>query len=369
MSLSLVENNLAENQQSKSQPKPKQRVLVVAPGRGCYNKDELGYLQRFHADKKDFIANIDDLRKSLKQPSIAQLDGQAKYSFKLHTPGENASALIYACAMSDFMDIDRDQYEIVAVTGNSMGWYIALALAGALDEQGAIEVINTMGSMMADGLIGGQLIYPEMNEHWRLDSTKTVLIDDVIEQVNHSDGCELFTSIYLGGYRVLAGNEAGLKLAETLLPNIDDKYPMRLYNHGAFHSPLLQQVSNKGKILLPPELFHKPKVPMIDGEGNIWTQYSTDPKKLHDYTLGRQVLAPYDFTHAIAVGIKEFAPDKVIVLGPGNTLGGPVAQALIDMQGFGWQTKADFIKAQEAEPKLLAMGQEMQRSLAIGPVE
>jgi [acyl-carrier-protein] S-malonyltransferase len=359
MSLSLVES-----------PKPKQRILVVAPGRGCYNKDELGYLSRYHADKKDFIENIDAYRRQYKQPSIASLDGEAKYSFKLHTPGENASALIYACSMSDFMDIDREQYEIVAVTGNSMGWYIALALAGALDEDGAINVINTMGSMMADGLIGGQLIYPEMDEQWRLDSTKTELLDSVIEEVNNQEGCALFTSIYLGGYRVLAGNEAGLKRAEGLLPSIDDRYPMRLYNHGAFHSPLLGQVSERGKAALAPELFHKPSIPMIDGEGRIWTQYSTDINKLHEYTLGHQVLAPYDFTKAIAVGVKEFAPDKVLVLGPGNTLGGPVAQALIAMQGFGWQSKTDFTQAQETEPKLLAMGQEIQRALAKGqPVE
>lgn len=355
MSLSLVEDK-----------PPKQRLLVVAPGRGCYNKDELGYLQRYHNDKTAFVANIDAYRKAQKQPSIAALDSEAKYSFKQHTPGENASALIYACAMSDFMDIDREQYEIVAVTGNSMGWYIALALAGALDKQGAIEVINTMGSMMEGGLIGGQLIYPEMDEHWRLDSNKTQTIDEVIAKVNSEDGCALFTSIYLGGYRVLAGNEAGLKLAETLLPKIDDKYPMRLYNHGAFHSPLMNDISEKGKAKLAASLFHKPLVPMIDGQGKIWTQYSTDTQKLHDYTLGHQVLAPYDFTKAIAVGVKEFAPDKVLVLGPGNTLGGPVAQALIDMQGFGWQSKTDFTQAQERDPKLLAMGQEIQRALAKG---
>ncbi|MCW3173907.1 ACP S-malonyltransferase [Shewanella sp. FYR11-62] len=359
--MSQVDHNQLANKVNIS----KQRVLVVAPGRGCYNKDELGYLQRFHTDKKDFIASIDTYRKSLNQQGITQLDGQAKYSFKLHTTGENASALIYACAMSDFKDIDREQYEIVAVTGNSMGWYIALALAGSLNEQGAIEVINTMGSMMADGLIGGQLIYPEMDEHWLQDCTKTMIIDDVIAKVNNSEGCELFSSIYLGGYRVLAGNEAGLKLAEILLPNIDGRYPMRLYNHAAFHSPLLQQISNKAKALLPQELFHQPQIPMIDGEGNIWTQYSTDLQKLHEYTLVEQVLAPYDFTVAIAVGIKEFAPDKVIILGPGNTLGGPVAQAIINVQGFDWRNKADFISVQGILPRLLAMGIKTQRELVI----
>jgi [acyl-carrier-protein] S-malonyltransferase len=355
MSLAAVEGN-----------KPsRERVVVIAPGRGCYNKEELGYLKRFHADKQGFIAEIDGYRAECGQTGIAELDAQDKYSFKLHTPGENASALIYACAMSDFMDIDRDKYEVVAVTGNSMGWYIALALAGALDSQAAIRVINTMGSMMADGLIGGQLIYPEMDESWRLDGNKTTQLDRVIAEVNAQEACELYTSIFLGGYRVLAGNEAGLKLAEGLLPRLEDKYPMRLYNHGAFHSPLLSGISNKGFDALPTSLFKAPKVPMIDGQGKIWTQYSTDPAELRDYTLGHQVLEPYDFTKAVQVAVKEFAPDRVLVLGPGNTLGGPVAQSLIAADWFGWRAKTDFTDAQRQAPRLLALGQEAQRSLAI----
>ncbi|GIU10656.1 hypothetical protein TUM4641_27700 [Shewanella morhuae] len=56
---------------------------------------------------------------------------------------------------------------------------------------------------------------------------------------------------------------------------------------------------------------------------------STDTAKLREYTLGEQVVKPYDFSKAIVVAMKEFAPDRVIVLGPGNTLGGPVAQSLI----------------------------------------
>ncbi|QDO85585.1 ACP S-malonyltransferase [Shewanella psychropiezotolerans] len=343
--------------------KPRERVVVVAPGRGCYNKDELGYLQRFHSDKQAFIAAIDQYREELKQTGIAKIDGAAKYSFKQHTPGENASALIYACSVCDFMDIDTERFEVVAVTGNSMGWYIAMACAGALDADAAIDVINTMGSMMQDGLIGGQLIYPEVDAQWRRDSEISSLIDRTIETICAEEGCELFTSIYLGGYRVLAGNEAGLKRAEEMLPQVDERYPMRLYNHGAFHSPLLEQVSEKGFASLGEFLFSKPQIPLIDGEGRIWTPYGADCSKLREYTLGEQVTKPYDFSKAVQVAVKEFAPDKIIVLGPGNTLGGPTAQALIDINWFDWTSKGKFSAAQQISPQMLAMGNEEQRSL------
>ncbi|MDB0034786.1 ACP S-malonyltransferase [bacterium] len=347
--------------EAKSDRAIKERVLVVAPGRGCYNKDELGYLQTYHQDKIALVDGIDAYREGQGQTSIKQLDGAGKYSFKRHTAGENASALIYACAMADFMDIDTEKYDIVAVTGNSMGWYIALACTGAVDSDAAIDVINTMGSMMQTGLIGGQLIYPEMNKAWQRDEALTEVIDDAITLVIGEAGCEVYTSILLGGYRVLAGNEAGLKRLEEILPNIDERYPMRLYNHGAFHSPMLAPVSIRGFEALPRSLFTSPSVPLIDGEGGIWTPHSTDSDKLRNYTLGAQVTQPYDFTKALQVAVKEFAPDKIIVLGPGNTLGGPIAQSLIDIDWFGWEDKTDFLQAQETSPKLLAMGNELQR--------
>ncbi|MBL4814194.1 ACP S-malonyltransferase [Shewanella sp.] len=363
MTINMEKQVAANDQAEPAVNKPRERVVVVAPGRGSYNKDELGYLQRFHSDKQALIAAIDQYRAELKQTGIAKIDGAAKYSFKQHTPGENASALIYACSVCDFMDIDTERYEVVAVTGNSMGWYIALACAGALDADAAIDVINTMGSMMQDGLIGGQLIYPEIDAQWRRDSEISSHIDRAIETICDEEGCELFTSIYLGGYRVLAGNEAGLKRAEEILPQVDERYPMRLYNHGAFHSPLLEQVSEKGFASLGEFLFSKPKIPLIDGEGRIWTPYGTDCSKLREYTLGDQVTKPYDFTKAVQVAVKEFAPDKVIVLGPGNTLGGPTAQALIDINWFDWTSKGEFAAAQQTSPKMLAMGNEEQRSL------
>lgn len=37
-----------------------------------------------------------------------------------------------------------------------------------------------------------------------------------------------------------------------------------------------------------------------------------------------------NFSKAIEVAIKELAPDKLIIFGPGATLGGAVAQSFID---------------------------------------
>jgi [acyl-carrier-protein] S-malonyltransferase len=348
-----------------TQLKQKKRVVVICPGRGTYNKEDLGYLHRLHPDKMDIVESIDAYRKEKRQVSIQSLDKAEQFNMRSHTAGENASALIYACAISDFQSINEDEYEVVAVTGNSMGWYIALAAAGALNQQSAIELINTMGSMMTDGVIGGQMIYPITDEFWVLDQQVLGITEQALLDVNNIDSCEVYVSIKLGGYVVFGGNKKGLKALEKALPKVQDRYPMNLFNHAAFHTPLLNETSAKAKSVLSSTLFTAPNVPLIDGLGQIWQPYSCDAQKLYDYTLGTQVVETYDFTKAVEVAIKEFAPDKLIVLGPGTTLGGAVAQSLIQHNWLGLQNKQDFISLQKTDPFVLAMGLQDQRKLVI----
>jgi len=343
----------------------KKRAVVICPGRGTYNKDELGYFHRFHSDKMNIISVIDAHRAKHDQVSVSELDQMDAYNMRLHTSGENASSLIYACSKGDFEAIDTDEFDIVAITGNSMGWYIALAVAGALDQQGSIELINTMGSMMKNGVIGGQIIYPIVDENWCQDSVKIALVDKTLADINQLEQCEVYTSIKLGGFIVIGGNKAGLKEIEQRLPQIDERYPMNLFNHAAFHTPLLNDTSKQAKELLSESLFQQPQIPLIDGKGKIWQPYSTDTKALYDYTLGEQVTDYYDFTKAIEVAVKEFAPDKLIILGPGTTLGGATGQSLIKHHWQNMNNKQDFITQQKVKPFVLAMGMAEQRALVI----
>ena len=117
---------------------PKKRIVVVCPGRGSYTKNNLGYLNDRSEIQQD-LSIIDDLRKQRNEPSISELDTAKAFKVSLHTKGEHASPLIYSCALADFLSIDQSKYEIVAVTGNSMGWYLSLAFAGVLDTPGAFH--------------------------------------------------------------------------------------------------------------------------------------------------------------------------------------------------------------------------------------
>lgn len=337
-------------------------AVVICPGRGTYTKTELGYLKRHFRDRA-LLAGFDAVREALGQESLTALDGAATYSVSKHTRGDNASGLIYAATLGDFRAIDRGEVEIVAVTGNSMGWYSALACAGALSAEAGFEVVNTMGTLMQEALIGGQLVYPCVGEDWVPDAARKARLMAKVAEIGARPDHVFGLSIDLGGMLVLAGNEAGLKAFEAEVPPEQGRFPMRLSNHAAFHTALQAPVAERGRALLSPDLFGQPGLPLIDGRGAIWWPGATDTQTLWDYTLGHQVIEPYDFTHAIRTAAREFAPDLFIVTGPGTTLGGAVAQSLILANWRGMGSKTDFQTRQQTAPLLVSMGMDDQRAI------
>ncbi len=346
----------------------KQTAVVIAPGRGTYNASELGYIGRHHSDKTADLAVFDALRRELKQPTISELDGAAKFTSDVHLRGDNASGLIFASSYLDFLSIDREKFDVVAVTGNSMGWYTALACAGAMDGVGGLRLVNTMGTLMHEHMIGGQVLYPIVDSEWRIKPGLRETILDRAREINAKQGLILGLSIDLGGMLVLAGNAAGLDEFDRLMPK-SGNYPMRLAGHAGFHTGLQKPVSEKALTLLETGLFSDPDVPLIDGRGAIWHHKSTDIAALRDYTLKHQVVAPYDFATSLRMVAREFMPDVFILLGPGGTLGGAVAQTLIAAQWRGWQSRDDFNTSKSgASPRLLSMGRAEQRALVTGEV-
>lgn len=338
----------------------KKTAVVICPGRGTYNAGELGYLARHFYDA-DLLAQLDAQRTAAGQDTLTALDSAEKFSPAKHTRGDNASGLIFAASYGDYLAIDRETVEIVAVTGNSMGWYSALACGGALSPQDGFRVANTMGTLMQQALIGGQSIYPWMDENWTPDTARKRELLNLTARIGAQPDRQLYLSIDLGGMLVLAGDSAGLEAFEQSVEPAQQRFPMRLPNHAAFHTPLQEPVAARGREALAPALFGQPETPLIDGNGRIWWPGATDPQALYNYTLGAQVTQPYDFTRAVTVAAREFAPDLFIIPGPGTTLGGATAQSLIVAGWLGMQGRDDFRRVQDSAGLLASMGMADQR--------
>jgi len=342
-------------------------ALVVCPGRGTYGKGELGYLKRYHADKGELIASFDRLRTERAQPTISELDGADRFSPALHTRGDIASPLIFAASFADFLAIDRSRFDVAAATGNSMGWYTTLAVAGAVGAKHGFRIIDAMGENSQAGEAGGQVLLTLVGEDWReLPGLRDEVLA-VAAAIDGRDGCKLHVSIELGGMIVFAGNEAGLAALLAEAPPTPGREPLRLVNHGPFHTPLMQGSSDRAIDQIPVDWFGSPVMPMVDGRGHIWRPFASAADKLHRYTFATQILESYDFTRAVQVAVMEYSPDRIILLGPGDTLGGAIAQALISIEWRGLRSKGDFQEMQaSSEPVLLSMGREDQRRLVTG---
>ena len=338
----------------------KKRALVVCPGRGTYNAAELGYLQTHHAARSDLIATVDAVRAAKGQVPISQLDSATKYAPSVHMTGDNASPLIYACAMADFAAIDRDRFDIVAVTGNSMGWYLALACAGILDLAGGARLVNNMGGLMHQQGSGGQIVWSIVDNDWQIQENKILFIINLLAESKVVYEIKIYVSIRLGGMIVFAADEAGLKWLMERLPK-DDRFPLRLMHHAAFHSPLLNHIVPIARAENQASDFGRGDIPTIDGQGRIWSPSAFSREAIYDYTLGAQLTDSYDFTCAVQVAAAEFAPDTIIVLGPGTSLGAPTIQALIASGWRGLSGKADFQARQQDAPILISMGMADQR--------
>ncbi|WP_287939357.1 ACP S-malonyltransferase [Sphingopyxis sp.] len=345
----------------------KKTALVIAPGRGTYGKGELGSITRLHGARfGDIIAGFDAQRRERDQPTVSELDGADRFSVATHMRGDVAAPLIYTATLLDWLSIDRDRYDIVAVAGNSMGWYSALALGGAVSVEDGFRIANAMGLNSQTHGPGGQILVQIVDEDWRpvpgLRASLLALAADIAARPGHA----LALSIDLAGMLVLAGNEEGLAALLADAPPTPGRDPLRLAGHGPFHTPLMVGSSDKAKVELPPALFGMPDLPMVDGRGHIWRRFSSNPWGIWDYTFGHQILAPYDFALSVQVAVKEYAPDVIILPGPGDTLGGAIAQALIGIEWQGIAGKADFMARQAADPILLSMGRPEQRALVTG---
>lgn len=334
------------------------RLFLVCPGRGSYGKSQLGTYQGPSA----VLDQLDAFRANLGRPTLREMDAADRHGARFHVAGENASILTFGATAYDIEALDPNKGQIVAVGGNSMGWYAALYAAGALELSEAAWLIETMGQYQAKNIIGGQVLYPTVDADWRPDAALAAAVDAALE----TD--EVHLSIRLGGTAVLAGTRRAVKGLLASMPKLERgkrSYPVQLPLHSAFHTPLMSATAYKARGELADLALRGPSVPLVDGRGAIFHPWAS-PQAIFDWTLGAQVDDTYDFSATVQAGVGQFAPDAILLPGPGDTLGASVAQALIEIGWRGLRDKADFAEAQRADiPLVISMARAEQRALVL----
>jgi [acyl-carrier-protein] S-malonyltransferase len=229
---------------------------------------------------------------------------------------------------------------------------------GALSLEDGYRLVQEMSLLQQEPLPsggpGGQVIYPLTGPDWRLDPDLVATVEAALAE---GDG-EVHASIDLGGYAVLAGSETGVARLMQLLPpaRVGERlYPLRLALQGPYHTPLVGHVADAAQQRLANVHWQAPEVALVDGRGARWSPWSADPAALRDYTLGEQVTTPFRFAASLRVALREWAPDHLMLPGPGNSLGGICGRAVVAEGYRGIHSRADFETAQQRDALILSL--------------
>ncbi|MCA8963790.1 MAG: ACP S-malonyltransferase [Planctomycetes bacterium] len=316
----------------------KPTAVLFCPGRGAYGKDELGFVGRTlrPGPVADALAASDAARRAADRATLTEVDAADRFRPSYHLDGENAAELIYFGAMAHVEQL-RERYEIVAVAGNSLGWYTALPASGALDPTAGWRLVATMARLQK--LVkGGQVLTTTVGDDWRRNPALWVAVEATVHALQDR-GDEFYCdhSIHLGGHAVLAGTEAAVQELLVRLPKVkvgEREFPFRLAGHGPFHTRLCNETSAQAATLLADLPIKMPQCHLIDGFGNVHSPWSADPRDLLYYTTHEQVTETYDFSASVRTAMREFQPDVLLCAGPGNSLRAPVGHCVL---AEGWR--------------------------------
>lgn len=331
------------------------RSAFVCPGSDAYGPAWLGSLPIDHPA----VAAADAIRLEYGLEPLGELDRAAELDPARHLRPANAAALTF---MGTLLDAERaaDDHRLVAVLGAGGGWPSALAVAGALPFEDAFRLAQEVALLREDALSaarGGQVIYPLLDADWEPSADLRAAVADAL-----SDGGQhpAFASVDLGGFAILAGDEPAVTRLLEQLPAVTlagRRFPLRLAMQGPDHTPLAEGVAEVAAERLGGLRWQAPETTLIDGRGARWTPWSADPAALRDYSLGDQLVAPFRFTTALRVALRELAPELVVVAGSRGALAGVVGQVVVDEGYRGIRSRATFQAAQlSAAPLVLSMG-------------
>lgn len=330
------------------------RAAVAFPGRGAYGPTSLGSLPPGHP----WVRRADELRAGRGLPSLAEIDAAERFTPALHLRATHAWPLTFLASLLDAERI-ADDHEVVVVVASSIGWYTALAASGALGFDDAFRLVQEMAvaadAPLPDDAAAAELVYPLTDDAWTSDATRSAAIDRAVGAAG--DG--VARALELGTFSVVAGPADRIDAVRAALPEVTvggRTYPLRLATGDAWHTPLRRDAASQAADRIGDLSWDRPNVTLVDGRGARFTPWSTDVAELARQTLGGQADAPWDFARAFRVALREYAPDVVLLPGPGSSLGAACAQLIVNEGYHGIRSRTEFEAIQAGPaPMLLAM--------------
>jgi [acyl-carrier-protein] S-malonyltransferase len=221
---------------------------------------------------------------------------------------------LFVTSLAALEQLRQEQPDVVlsceAAAGLSLGEYTALVLAGTLEFETGLQLVQERGAAMQDA---ADATPSGMVSILGLDRPA---VESLCERA--ADGEILQIANYLcPGNIVVSGTVAACQRAADLAPAAGAMKAVPLAVAGAFHTPIMQPAVERLATALSDVRLSKPAIPVIS---NVDALPHDDPEEIRQILI-RQVVAPVRWEDSMRL-LLEQRYDQFHEIGPGRVLRG-----------------------------------------------
>ncbi len=217
------------------------------------------------------------------------------------TDSKNAQVAILLNSYVIF-NIIKDKLDFSCVAGHSLGEYTAHLVAGTFSFSDTLHLVRFRGELMGTAKKG------------TMSAVIGLPCEKVVEIVNSSEGIVKAANFNTPVQTVITGETEAVKRAEKTLQAEGAKI-IPLAVSGAFHSPLMQEITTPFKKVLSKTEMRKPKVPVYT---NVTGRKVTKTDDILE-TLGSQIEQPVRWVDTLQ-NMKRDGVERFIEIGHRSVL-------------------------------------------------
>jgi [acyl-carrier-protein] S-malonyltransferase len=214
---------------------------------------------------------------------------------------------LFACDLAAFRVLQAEGARFEAAAGHSLGEFVALVAAGALDLAPAFEVVLERGRAMEEASranAGAMTAIIGLSPDDAAEVCRVAGRGDVLEVANENAPKQI----------VLSGSVAAIDRAEEAARSKGAK-AIRLRVAGAFHSPLMRPALDRVREAISRLQFREPTMPVVP---NASGRPTTEPSAIRDL-LSRHLVSPVRWERSVRA-LGETGVSTFVEAGPGDVL-------------------------------------------------
>jgi len=197
-----------------------------------------------------------------------------------------------------------------AAAGLSLGEYTAMVLAGVMEFEDGLALVQKRGAAMqeaSDATLGGMV---------SVLGLERVEVERLCREAADGETLEV-ANLLCPGNVVVSGTVAACERAAELAPSMGAMKAVPLAVAGAFHTEIMRPADERLAAALADVPMQRPKIPVVS---NVDARPHDDPEEIRDLLI-RQVLCPVRWEDSMRYLLAE-GFDQFYEVGPGRVLRG-----------------------------------------------